>query len=94
MAGSGVRSRPSIEGGKDGQGGGLHDRSGPIVSARALYRIALYEVPDRSEQIDAALLDVGRHPGMRRVEVAQSAVGVARENGNGGVLTTFAIFAA
>src|SRR6516164_4201451 len=31
---------------------------------------------------------------MRGVEVAQGAVGIAGENGNGGVLTPFAVFAA
>ena len=52
------------------------------------------EVPDGSEQVDAALLNVGCHPRMRRVKVAQRAVGVAGENGNGRVLMPFAVFAA
>jgi hypothetical protein len=29
----------------------------------------VHEVPDRSEQIDATLLNVGRHPRMRCVKV-------------------------
>ena len=28
-------------------------------------RSEVHEVPDRSEQIDATLLNIGRHPGMR-----------------------------
>ncbi len=47
-----------------------------------------------SEQVDAALGNIGGHPRMRGVEVAQGALGVACENGNGGVLKAFAVFAA
>jgi len=54
----------------------------------------IHKVPDRSEQVDAALGDVGSHPRMRGVEVAQGAVGIAGENGNSGVLMPFAVFAA
>ena len=51
-------------------------------------------MPDGSEQVDAALGDLGGHPRMRRVEVAQGALGVTGENGNGGVLMPFAVFTA
>ena len=51
-------------------------------------------MPDGGKQVDAALAHIGGHPRMRGVEVAQGAVGVAGENGNGGVLTPFAVFAA
>jgi hypothetical protein len=57
-------------------------------------RREVHEVPDGSEQVDAALADVRSHPRMRGVEVAQGAVSVARENGDGGVLVPFAVFAA
>ena len=45
-------------------------------------RSEVHEVPDRSEQIDATLLNVGSHPRMRCVEVAQDTIGTERENGN------------
>ena len=45
-------------------------------------RSQVHEVPDRSEQVNAALIDVGRHPGMRCVEVAHRAVSITGENGN------------
>ncbi len=65
--------------------GGLNLR--PIVQAgvpiTASLRCDVEEVPDRSKQIDAALLDFGRHPRVRRVEVAHGAVCVTRENRNG-----------
>ena len=48
----------------------------------------------RSEQVDSPLQDVGTHSGMSRVEVAHCTVAVARENGNGGVLRAFPVFAA
>jgi hypothetical protein len=51
-------------------------------------------VPDGSEQIDAALGDLRGHPRMRGVEVEQRALSVAGENGNGGVLMPFSVFAA
>ena len=51
-------------------------------------------MPDVSEQVDAALGNIGAHPRMRRVEVAQAALGVACENRNGGVLKAFAVLAA
>lgn len=43
----------------------------------------VHEVPDGSEQVDAALGYVGGHPRMRAVKMAQRAVSVARENGDG-----------
>src|SRR4029434_8446653 len=55
---------------------------------------AVHEVPDRSEQGEAALFNVGGHSRMRRIKVAQGAVSVAGENGNGRVLMPFAVFAA
>src|ERR1700730_11462947 len=64
------------------------------VPVAAALRGEVHEVPDWSEQVDAALRDVGGHPRMRSIEVAQDAVGVAGENRNGGVLTSFAVFAA
>ncbi len=64
------------------------------VPVSATLRGEVHEVPDWSEQVDAALLDLGGHPGMRGIEVAQGAVGVAGENRNGGVLASFAVFAA
>ena len=64
------------------------------VPLAAPLRGEVHEVPDGSEQVDAALADVGSHSGMRGVEVAHVAVGVASENGNGGVLMSFSVFAA
>src|SRR5207244_9609288 len=64
------------------------------VPVAAALRGEIHEVPDGSEQVDAALADVRGHPRMRGVEVAQGAVGVAGENGNGGVLAPFEVFAA
>ena len=52
----------------------------PLATA---LRGEVHEVPNWSEQVDAALLDVGGHPRMRGIEVAQGAVGVAGENRNG-----------
>lgn len=52
-----------------------------VPTASAL-RSEVHEVPDRSEEIDAALLNVGRHPGMRCVKVTHGTRSVARENGN------------
>jgi hypothetical protein len=40
----------------------------------------VHEVPDRSEQVDATLLNVGSHSWMRCVKVAQDPLGVPREN--------------
>jgi hypothetical protein len=51
-------------------------------------------VPDGGEEIAAALLNVGAHAGMRRIEMPHGAVGVAGEDGDGRVLMTFAVFAA
>ena len=51
-------------------------------------------MPHRREQIDSTLPDVGRHSGMRGVEVTQGALSVASENGNGRVLTAIAVFTA
>src|SRR5579859_6014618 len=64
------------------------------VPVAATLRGEVHEVPDWSEQVDAALRDVGGHSRMRGIEVAQGAVGVAGENRNRGVLTSFAVFAA
>ena len=64
------------------------------VPVAAPLRGEVHEVPHGSEQVDAPLADIGGHPRMRAVEVAEGAVGVAGENGNGGVLTPFAVFAA
>ena len=64
------------------------------VPVAAALRSEVHEVPDGSEQVDAALGDLGGHPRMRRVEVAHGAPGVTSENGNGGVLMPFAVFAA
>jgi hypothetical protein len=64
------------------------------VPLAAALRSEVQEVPDRSEQVDAALEELGAHPRMRSVEVAQGAIGVTDENGNGGVLTPFAVFVA
>jgi hypothetical protein len=44
------------------------------------------EMPDGREEVDAALEDGGRHPRMHGVEMADGAIDVAGENGNGGVL--------
>jgi hypothetical protein len=54
----------------------------------------VHEVPDGSEQVDAALLDVSGYPRVRSIEMAQGALGVAGENGNRGVLLPFAALAA
>jgi len=62
------------------------------VPVAAPLRGEVHEVPDGSEH--AALADIGGHARMRGVEVAEGAVGVAGGNGNGGVLTPFAVFAA
>ena len=51
------------------------------VPVAAALRREVHEVPDGSEQVDAALADVGGHPRMRGVEVAQSAIGLAGEKG-------------
>src|SRR5947207_21237 len=64
------------------------------VPVAAALRGEIHEVPDGSEQVDTALLDVWGHPRMRAVEMAQGAVGVAGENGNGGVLMPVAVLAA
>src|ERR1043166_2771019 len=64
------------------------------VPVATTLRSEVQEVPDGSEQVDAPLFDVGRHPRMRAVEVPQRAVGAARENGNGRVLMPFAVFTA
>ena len=56
------------------------------VPVAAALRSEVQEVPDGCEQVDAARSDVGGHPRMRGVEVAHGAVGIAGENGNGGVL--------
>src|SRR5690242_8609106 len=53
-----------------------------VPAAPALGR-EIHEVPDRSEQVDATLLNVGSHPGMRCVKVTDGAAGVAGENGQG-----------
>src|SRR5205085_9604187 len=77
-------------------GGGLD--FGAVVEAGVPLAATLWgevqEVPDGSEQVDATLLDLGCHSRMRGVEMARGAVGIARENGNGGVLVAFAVFAA
>ena len=62
------------------------------VPVAAALRGKVHAVPDGSQQVDAALGDVGRHSRMREVEVAQSAVGIAREHGNGGILMPLAVF--
>jgi len=64
------------------------------VPAAAALRSEAHEVSDGSQQVDAALGDFGGHPRMRRVEAAHFALGVARENGNCGVLMPFGVFAA
>ena len=64
------------------------------VPVAAALRSEVHEVPDGSKQVDVALGDLGSHPRMRRVEMAQDALGVTGENGNGGVLKPFAVFAA
>src|SRR5215472_18120349 len=78
------------------RGGGVH--LGAVLEVGVPVAAALggevHEVPDGSEQVDAALADIGGHPRMRGVKVTEGAVGVAGENGSGGVLTPFAVFAA
>ncbi len=78
------------------RGGGVD--FGAVVKARvpvaSPLRGEVQEVPDGSEQVDAALADVRSHPRMRGVEVAQGAVSVAGKNGNGRVLMPFAVFSA
>lgn len=64
------------------------------VPVAAALRREVHEVPDGSEEVDAPLLDVWGHPRMRTIEMVHGAVGVAGENGNGGVLMPFAVLAA
>src|ERR1700685_2538917 len=75
---------------------GLHFR--PVretgIPAAAALRSEVQEVPHRREQIDAALFDVGRHPGMRSVKVMHSTVRASRENRDSRVLCAVAIFTA
>ena len=40
----------------------------------------VHEVPDGSEQVDAALFDVWGHPGMSGIEMARSAISIAGEH--------------
>jgi hypothetical protein len=74
----------SLARGELGRGGvdfGTVGKAG-VPTAPAL-RGEIHEVPDRTEQINATLLNVGRHPRMPCVKVTQRTIGVARENGNG-----------
>src|ERR1700688_3876414 len=92
-----VLHRPVVRAVRDELRGGGVDFGTVVevgVPLAAALRGEVHEVPDWSEQVDAALLDVGGHPGMRGIEVTQGAVGVAGENRNSGVLTSFAVFAA
>ena len=63
------------------------------VPVAAALRSEVHEMPHGSEQVNASFFDFGRHPRMRRVEVAQRPPSVAGENGNGGVLMALAVFA-
>jgi len=64
------------------------------VPVAATFWSEVHEVPDGSEQVNAALFDVWGHARMRGIEVAQGAVSVVRENRNGRILMPFAVFAA
>jgi len=55
-------------------------------------RSEVHEMPDRIEQVDATLLNVGIHPGMHRIEVALGcSLRVASEDGDGRVLSVCAV---
>ena len=63
-----------------------------VPVAAALGR-QVHEVPHGSKQVDATLLNVRGHSGMRGVEVPDSAVSVTSEDGNSGILIAVAVFA-
>ncbi len=63
------------------------------VPVAAALRGEVHKVPDGSEQVDAALLEVWGHARVRSVEVAQCPIRIASEDGHGGVLTAFAVSA-
>src|SRR6516225_4200193 len=87
-----IRERPRDELLRSGVDFGTVGKAG-VPTAPAL-RGEVHEVPDRSEQVNATLLNVGGQPRVRCVKVAQGTLGVAGENGNSRVLMAFAVFAA
>ena len=56
-------------------------------------RREIQNVPDWTHQIYAALLDLRRHPWMRRVEMVNGAVAVPIENRDRRILIALAVFA-
>jgi hypothetical protein len=50
-------------------------------------------MPDRTEQIDSSLIDLVRHVGVRRVEMANVSIGVSREDRDGRMLVAVLVFA-
>src|ERR1700730_2584646 len=49
-------------------------------------------MPDRTEQIDSSLIDLLRHVGVRRVEMANVPIGISREDRDGRMLVAVLIF--
>src|SRR5579862_4782987 len=47
----------------------------------------IQDVPNGAHEIDAPLLDLGRHPWMGGIEMVNSAGGIPGEDRNGGILT-------
>src|ERR1022692_2442093 len=56
-------------------------------------RCEIQNVPDRTHQIYAALLDLRRHPWMRRVAMVNGAVAIPCEDRNRGILMALPVFA-
>jgi hypothetical protein len=77
----GLRSRPCSGG----------ERCVPVAAA---LRREVEEVPNRREQVDAALVVLGPHLRMRGIEMPDSAVRISGEDGDARILAAVGIFAA
>src|SRR5439155_8587774 len=65
----------------------------PCVPRTSPPRCEIEDVPDGGHEIDAPLVDVGRHLRMRAVEVANRSVVIASEDRDGRVLMPLAVLA-
>ncbi len=74
--------RPWRFGASSSAASGLHPR--PVVERRIKLAASLWrqvhQIPNRTQLINAALLDVFGQPGMATVKMAQRAIVVSREN--------------